>query len=65
MFFANMAETLLRKLPPPPNKYGIDSVKSFYKDLNVTTKLQLKPTTEDIVMKLPRQQVLIIFLEDF
>ena len=47
-----MAKTLLQKLPPPPNEYGIDSVKSFYKDLNITTKFQLKPTTEDIVLKL-------------
>ena len=47
-----MAKTLLQKLPPPPNKYGIDSVKNFYKNLNITTKFQLKPTTEDIVLKL-------------
>ena len=51
-FFTNMAKTLLQKLPPPPNKYGIDSVKTFYKNLNITTKFQLKPTTEDIVLKL-------------
>ena len=48
----NMAETLLQKLPPTPNKYGINSVKKNYKDLNITTKFQLKPTTEDIVLKL-------------
>ena len=52
MFFTNMAKTLLQKLPPPPNKYGIDSVKKIYKNLNITTKFQLKPTTEDIVLKL-------------
>ena len=51
-FFTNMAKTLLQKLPPPPNKYGIDSVKKIYKNLNITTKFQLKPTTEDIVLKL-------------
>ena len=51
-FFAKMTKTLLQKLPPPPKKYGIDSVKHFYKDLNITTKFQLKPTTEDIVLKL-------------
>ena len=51
-FFTNMAKTLLQKLPPPPNKYGIDSVKKFYKNLNITTKFQLKPATEDIVLKL-------------
>ena len=43
-----MAKTLLQKLP----QYGIDSVKIFYKDLNITTKFKLKPTTEDIVLKL-------------
>ena len=47
-----MEKTQLQKLPPPPSKYGIDSVKNFYKDLNITTKFQLKPTTEDIVLKL-------------
>ena len=36
-FFSNMAKTLLEKLPPPPKKYGIDSVKNFYKNLNITT----------------------------
>ena len=43
---------MLQKLPPPPNKYGIDSVKISYKDLKITTKFQLKLTTEDIVLKL-------------
>ena len=47
-----MAKTLLQKLPPPTQKYDIDSVKNFYKNLNITTKFQLKPTTEDIVLKL-------------
>ena len=47
-----MAKTLLQKLLPPPNKYGIDSVKNCYKNLNITTKFQLKQTTEDIVLKL-------------
>ena len=41
-----MAKTLLQKLPLPPNKYGIDSV------INITTKFQLKPKTEDIGLKL-------------
>ena len=47
-----MAKTLLQRLPPPPSKYVIDSVKHFYKDLTITTEFQLKPTTEDIVLKL-------------
>ena len=51
-FFANTGGKLLQKSPPPSNKYGIDSVKNFYEDLNITTKFQLKSTTEDIVLKL-------------
>ena len=47
-----MAKKLLQKLPPPPNKYDIDSVKIFYKGLNITAKFQLKPTTKDNVLKL-------------
>ena len=47
-----MTKTLLQKLPPPPKKYGIDLVKNFNKNLNITTKFQLKLTTEDIVLKL-------------
>ena len=50
MFFASMAETLQQKRPPAPDKYGIDSVNIFYKDLDITTKFQLKPITEDIVL---------------
>ena len=47
-----MAKTLLQKLPPPSNKYAIDSVNIFYKDLKITSKFQLKSTTGDIVLKL-------------
>ena len=47
-----MAKTLLQKLPPPSNKYAIDSVNIFYKDLKITSKFQLKSTTDDIVLKL-------------
>ena len=43
---------MLQKLPHPPKKYGIDLVKNFNKNLNITTKFQLQLTTEDIVLKL-------------
>ena len=47
-----MAKTLIQKLPPFLHKYGIDSVKNLHKNLNTTTKLQLKPKTEGISLKL-------------
>ena len=53
-----MAKTLLQKLPPHPNKYGIDSVKNFYKDLNITTNFQLKPINEDVVLKVLKNIVI-------
>ena len=64
MFFINMTETLPQRLPPAPNKSGIDLVNKLYKYLNITTKFLLKPTIEDVVLnllktKFPMQQVLI------
>ena len=53
-FFANMVETLLEKLPHPQNKFNVDSLNRFYKNLDITTKFQLKPTTEDAVLNLLR-----------
>ena len=69
MFFVNMAETMQQKLPP--NKYGIDSVNNVYKNFDISINFQLEATNEDVILKLfktlkfRRQQVLIIFLEDF
>ena len=57
----NMTQSLFQRffkrsfliwLPPPSNKYVIDSVQKFYKDLNISIKFQLKPTAEDIALKL-------------
>ena len=65
-----MLETLPENLPSPPGKYDIDLLNRFCKDLYITTKFELKPTTEDAVLnllkalKLPGHEVLTIFLED-
>ena len=47
-----MAKNIATKASTSQSKYGIDSVKIFYKDLNITTNFELKPTTENIVLKL-------------
>ena len=65
-----MAKTLLQKLPPPSNKYTIDSVNIFYKDSKITSKFHLKSTTEDIALKQLKNIDIskaagIIFLGDF
>ena len=56
--FANTAETVLQKFPPPSNKNDIDSVKIFYKDLDIITKFQLKPTTEVLKLQKPKKKKL-------
>ena len=53
VFFSNLAENLLKKLPTPPKKFGLDSVKLYYQnrkfdDLNLT----LNPATQETVLKL-------------
>ena len=50
--FTNMAKTLLQKLPPPPKQIWYWFGKNVCKNLNITTKFQLKPTTENVVLKL-------------
>ena len=34
-FFSNLAQNLIEKLPTGPNKFGINSVREFYKPLNL------------------------------
>ena len=52
-FYANLANDLLEKLPPPTNKFGSDSVKEFYKPLKLQEKkFSFNPCTEAEVLKL-------------
>ena len=41
-FYENLAQSLVDKLPPAPNKFNLDTTKSFYESLNIlnTSKLQ-------------------------
>ena len=34
-FYSNLANDLVKKLPNPPNKYGKDAVKKYYKNMNL------------------------------
>ena len=52
-FYANLASDLLEKLPPPTNRFGSDSVKGFYKPLNIQDKnFSFNLCTEAEVLKL-------------
>ena len=37
-FYSNLTNDLLKKLPNPPNKYGNDTVKKYYENLNLVGK---------------------------
>ena len=52
-FFSNLAGNLLKKLPTPPKKIGLDSVKLYYQNLKFDNlNLTLNPATPETVLKL-------------
>ena len=52
-FFSNLATELVKKLPNPPRRFGIESVKEYYKKLNLGgEKFKLHRTNHDNVLKL-------------
>ena len=49
----NLADNLVKKLPSPPNKFGKETVKTYYQRLNLGRKaLSLQSTTTSAVQKL-------------
>jgi hypothetical protein len=52
-FFSNLAENLLIKLPKPSNRFGLDSVVSYYQNRNIGTKVfSFDNVTTEVVMKI-------------
>ena len=53
-FYCNLAGDLLKKLPPPSNKFGITSVRNFYQTMldHFPFKFKFSNVTEDLVLKL-------------
>ena len=48
-----MANDLVGKLPVATNKFGIESIKIYYKNLNLEENcFLLKPTNETVILKL-------------
>ena len=55
-FYSNLANDLLKKLQNPPNKYGKDTVKKYYENLNLVGKsFSFEPVTHASVLKLLQQ----------
>ena len=52
-FFSNLASDLVKKLPQPSNKFGIESVKRYYRNYNLVNKdFTFNQVTEGAVMEL-------------
>ena len=56
-FYSNLANNLVKKLPPPPpNKYGKTAVNNYYKKLNLRGKnFSFAPVAPDTILKLLKQ----------
>ena len=54
VYFSNLAENLMGKLPNPSNKYGVISVAQYYSYLGLTKKFDSLPTEKDYALKILR-----------
>ena len=52
-FFSNLASNLVAKLPRPTNKFGMETVNSYYKDKNLEqNNYVFKPANIKVILKL-------------
>ena len=53
VFFENLASDLVKKLPNPTKKFGIEKVKEYYRNLNLQDmNFSFKPITQETIFKL-------------
>ena len=51
-FFSEISKSLLDKLPDPPNKFNINSVREYYKFLNLREEFNFSRVSEETVHKI-------------
>ena len=53
-FFCNLASYLVAKLPPPSNRFGLDTVRNYYQDILglFPSKFKFSNVTEDLLRQL-------------
>ena len=54
VYFSNLTENLVKKLPNPSDKYGMLSKARYYRNLGITRKFDLLPAEEDCILKILR-----------
>ena len=50
--FSNLAESLLIKLPNPPDKYNLEFVINYYSSFTIADDFSLNKTSENKVLKI-------------
>ena len=54
-FYENLAQSLVDKLPPAPNKFNLDTTKSFYESLNILNTFKLQEVNIVSTLKMLKQ----------
>ena len=51
-FYENLAQSLVEKLPPAPNKFNLDTTKVFYEGLNILNVFKLQEVDQASILKM-------------
>ena len=54
-FYENLAQSLVDKLPPAPNKYNNETTKAYYDNMNINNQLKFKEIGADQIYEILKQ----------
>jgi len=54
-FYENLAQSLVDKLPPAPKRFNLDTTKTFYERLNISSTFNLHEVDQAFVLKMLEQ----------
>ena len=54
-FYENLAQSLVDKLPPAPNKFNLDTTKAYYESLNIVNIFRLQEVDQASILKMLQQ----------
>ena len=50
-FYENLAQSWMDKLPPPSNKFNLDTTKAFYDKMNIANNFKLQAVEQASIIK--------------
>ena len=51
-FYENFAQSFMDKLPPPSNKFNLDTTKAFYDKMNIANNFKLQAVDQASILKM-------------